>query len=71
MSKAYFITIILGSIVVYFRLVAFCLNQSLNPGVADDPALKEESKNGAFMGNGWSVPVDVERPDRLNQLTNF
>jgi hypothetical protein len=51
MSKDYRITTILGSILVYFILVAFCLSQSVRSGVADDPNGKE-GKDGAFMGDG-------------------
>ena len=49
MSKRYCITIILGCVVVYFLLIAFCLSESLHQGVADDPTLKGKGKNGACM----------------------
>src|SRR6266403_2182578 len=49
MSKRYCITIILGCVVVYFLLVAFCLSQSLDQGVADDPTLTGKGKDGARM----------------------
>jgi hypothetical protein len=49
MSKGYSITIVLGCIVLYFLLVAFCSSQSLHPGVADDPTLKGKGKDGACM----------------------
>ena len=71
MSKGYCITVILGCIVVYFLLVAFCLSQSLHPGVADDPTLPRKGKDGVCIGNGWSAPVDVERQDRLNHPSYF
>jgi hypothetical protein len=69
MSKDYRITTILGSILVYFVLVAFCLSQSVRSGVADDPNWKE-GKDGAFMGRWRSGPVDVE-PRDLNQSQLF
>jgi hypothetical protein len=49
MSKGYSITIVLGCIVLYFLLVAFCSSESLNPGVADNPILKGKGKDGACM----------------------
>jgi hypothetical protein len=49
MSKRYCITIILGCVVVYFLLVAFCLSESLQQRVADDPTLKGKGKDGACM----------------------
>src|SRR5258708_18234459 len=49
MSKRYCITIILGCVVVYFLLVAFCLSESLHQGIADDPALKGKGKDGACI----------------------
>jgi len=49
MSKRYCITIILGCVVVYFLLVAFCLSESLHQGVADDPTLKGKGKDAACM----------------------
>jgi len=49
MSKRYCITIILGCVVVYFLLVAFCLSESLRKGVADDPTLKGKGKDAACM----------------------
>jgi hypothetical protein len=50
MSKRNCITIILGCVVVYFLLVAFCLSESLQQRVADDPTLKGKGKGGACMG---------------------
>ncbi len=47
MSKRYCITIIFGCVVVYFLLVAFCLSESLDQGVADDPTLTGKGKDGA------------------------
>src|SRR5246127_6008731 len=49
MSKRNCITIILGCVVVYFLLVAFCLSESLQQRVADDPTLKGKGKDGACM----------------------
>jgi hypothetical protein len=49
MSKRYCIAIILGCVVVYFLLVAFCLSESLEQRVADDPTLKGKGKDGACM----------------------
>ena len=49
MSKRYCITIILGCVVVYFLLVAFCLSESTQQRVADDPTLKGKGKDGACM----------------------
>ena len=49
MSKRYCITIIFGCVVVYFLLVAFCLSESLDQGVADDPTLTGKGKDGARM----------------------
>ena len=46
MSKRYCITIILGSIIAYFLLVAFCLGESLHYGIADDPTVKGKGKDG-------------------------
>jgi hypothetical protein len=49
MSKRYRIAIILGSVVVYFLLVAFCLSESLRQGTADNPTLKGKGKDGACI----------------------
>ncbi len=64
MSKRYCITIILGCVIVYFLLVAFCLSESLQQRVADDPTLKGK-------GNGRSAPVDMKLQDGLNHLSYF
>ncbi len=49
MSKRYCITIILGCVVVYFLLTAFCLSQPPHYGLAGDPTLKGKGKDGACM----------------------
>jgi hypothetical protein len=49
MSKGHCITTILGCIVVYFLLIAFCLSQSPHPAVADDPTLKGKGKDDACI----------------------
>src|SRR6201998_2260985 len=49
MSKRNCITIILGCVVVYFLLVAFCLSESLQQRFADAPTLKGKGKDGACM----------------------
>src|ERR1700756_2245744 len=49
MSKRYCIAITLGCVVVYFLLVAFCLSESLEQRVADDPTVKGKGKDGACM----------------------
>ena len=46
MSKGHCIAIILGCVVVYFLLVAFCLGESLHYGIADDPTVKGKGKDG-------------------------
>jgi hypothetical protein len=40
------ITIILGGVVAYFLLIAFCLSQPLPDGLADDPTVKGKGKDG-------------------------
>src|ERR1700758_2876202 len=49
MSKRNCIIIILGCVVVYFLLVAFCLSESLQQRVAEDPTLKGKGKDSACM----------------------
>ena len=66
MSKRYCITIILGCVVVYFLLVAFCLSESLRQRVADDLTLKGKGKDGACMDY-----ANVELQDSLNHLSYF
>jgi hypothetical protein len=46
MSKHHSITIILGGVVAYFLLIAFCLSQPLPDGLADDPTVKGKGKDG-------------------------
>ena len=46
MSKHYSITIILGGVVDYFLLIAFCLSQPLPDGRADDPTVEGKGKDG-------------------------
>jgi hypothetical protein len=49
MSKRYCIAVILGCVVVYFLLVAFCLSESTQQRPADDPTLKGKGKDGACL----------------------
>lgn len=49
MAKHYSITLLLASLAAYFLLVAFCLSESQDRGLADDPALKEKGKDGECM----------------------
>jgi hypothetical protein len=49
MSKHYFITIVLRCVVAYFLLVALCLSESRDRGLADDPTIKGKGKDGACM----------------------
>jgi len=49
MSTRYWIKTIIGFVVVYFILVAFCLSKSVNRGVADDPTVKGKGQDGACM----------------------
>ena len=39
-------SIILGGVVAYFLLIAFCLSQPLADGAADDPTVKGKGKDG-------------------------
>jgi hypothetical protein len=43
------ITIILGCASAYFLLVVFCLGESLDRGLPEDPTLKGKGKDGACM----------------------
>ena len=49
MSKHHPITIILGGVVDYFLLIAFCLSESLPDGHADDPTVKGKGKDGECL----------------------
>ena len=49
MSKRYCIAIMLGGIIAYFLLVAFCLGESSHYGIADDPTVKRKGKDGECM----------------------
>ena len=49
MSRQYFITIVLRCVVAYFLLVAVCLSESGDRGLADDPTIKGKGKDGACM----------------------
>src|SRR6266403_911189 len=64
MSKRYCITIILGCVVVYFLLVAFCLSESTQQRVADDPTLKGKGKDGACMDRRQRNPASAESRER-------
>jgi hypothetical protein len=57
MSKGNRITIILGCLVVYFLLVAFCLSRSPHPGVADDPSLQGK-EDGASVDYASALPAN-------------
>jgi hypothetical protein len=72
MSKRYCITIILGCVVVYFLLVAFCLSESTQQRVADDPTLKGKGKDGACMdyaialsSSEWIVDNEIPHPRKV------
>jgi hypothetical protein len=69
MSKGNRITIILGCIVVYFLLVAFCLSQSPHPGVADDPSLQGKGKDGASMDYASALSFTLPANGIHDQLT--
>jgi hypothetical protein len=40
---------ILGCVIAYFLLVVFCLGESVDRGLAEDPTLKGKGKDGACM----------------------
>jgi hypothetical protein len=49
MLKHHSIKIIVGSVVAYVLLVAFCLGASLNNRIAEDPTVKGKGKDSACM----------------------
>jgi hypothetical protein len=49
MLKHHAIKIVLGCIVVYFLLVFFCLGESLDRALVEDPTLKGKGEDGACM----------------------
>jgi hypothetical protein len=49
MSKRYCITTLIGCVVLYFLLVAFCSSASVQQGVADDPTVKGKGKDSACL----------------------
>jgi hypothetical protein len=49
MLKQHSIKIVLGCVVVYLLLVVFCLGESIDRGLAEDPTVKGKGKDGACM----------------------
>jgi hypothetical protein len=49
MSKHNSVITILGGIVAYFLLLAFCLSEPVPQGVADNSPVKRKGKDGACM----------------------
>jgi hypothetical protein len=49
MLKHHSIKIILGCVVAYFLLVVFCLGDSLDNRLAEDPTVKGKGEDGACM----------------------
>ena len=55
MSKRHSIAIILGGIVAYFLLIAFCLGESLPDGIADNPTVKGKGKDGECIDYAFAL----------------